>query len=96
LRSASAKVVVSGHLHRHRDVVRQGLRHVWAPSTAFLIRAQEEADSFVGILCLELDESGIRVEPIRVSGLVAHDLLALKGHGRYRYLRDMPACPPPA
>src|SRR5262249_36907506 len=35
LRGSPVRVVVSGHLHCHRDVVRDGLRHVWAPSTAF-------------------------------------------------------------
>ena len=35
------------------------------------------------------------VELVEVPGLVAHDLAELKGHGRYKYLRDMPACPPP-
>jgi hypothetical protein len=76
--------------------MRQGLRHVWAPSTAFLIPAQGDAEAVVGMIALELDEGGVRVEPISVPGLVAHDLLELKGHGRYRYLRDMPACPPTA
>jgi 3',5'-cyclic AMP phosphodiesterase CpdA len=96
LRSAPVKVVVSGHLHCHRDVVREGLRCVWAPSTAFLVPPQEGAEASLGILAIDLDEAGARVERIAVAGLVAHDLLALKGHGRYAYLRDMPACPPPA
>jgi 3',5'-cyclic AMP phosphodiesterase CpdA len=96
LRGAPVKVVLSGHLHCQRDVVRHGLRHVWAPSTAFLVPPQEGAQSVLGLLALELEDDGVHVEPISVAGLVAHDLLELKGHGRYKYLRDMPACPPPA
>ena len=96
LHGAPVQAVVSGHLHCHRDVVRDGLRHVWAPSTAFLVQEPVDtaADNIVGILSVELDDEGVRVELVDVPGLVAHDLAELKGHGRYKYLRDMPACPP--
>jgi 3',5'-cyclic AMP phosphodiesterase CpdA len=97
LRGAPVQVVVSGHLHCHRDVVREGLRHVWAPSTAFLLRepADAAAANIVGILSVDLDDDGARIQMIDIPGLVAHDLAELKGNGRYKYLRDMPACPPP-
>jgi 3',5'-cyclic AMP phosphodiesterase CpdA len=97
LRRAPARLIVSGHLHCQRDVQRDGLRHVWAPSTAFIVPtpADPGAASIVGILSIELDGDEARVETIEVPGLVAYDLATLKGHGRYRYLRDMPACPPP-
>jgi 3',5'-cyclic AMP phosphodiesterase CpdA len=98
LRSAPVQTVVSGHLHCHRDVVRGGLRHVWAPSTAFLVHepADPAADNILGILSVELGDDGGRVELVDVPGLVPYDLAELKGQGRYKYLRDMPACPPPA
>jgi 3',5'-cyclic AMP phosphodiesterase CpdA len=96
LHGAPVRAVVSGHLHCHRDVVRDGVRHVWAPPTAFLVHepADAAADNSVGILSVALDDEGISVELIEVPGLVAHDLAELKGHGRYKYLRDMPASPP--
>jgi hypothetical protein len=91
------QVVVSGHLHCHRDVVLDGLRQVWAPSTAFVLHEplDTNAANVVGILSVELDHHDARIEMIDVPGLAAHDLAELKGHGRYKYLRDMPACPPP-
>ena len=97
LRGAPVQVVVSGHLHCHRDVVREELRHVWAPSTAFVPHEpiDSAAAAIVGILSIELGDGGARVERIDVPGLVAYDLAELKGHGRYEYLRDMPVCPPP-
>jgi 3',5'-cyclic AMP phosphodiesterase CpdA len=97
LRSAPVQAVVSGHLHCHRDVVRDGLRQVWAPSTAFLVHEPVDAtaDNMLGILSVELGDDGVRVELVDVPGLVAYDLAELKGHGRYKYLRDMPVCPPP-
>jgi 3',5'-cyclic AMP phosphodiesterase CpdA len=95
---APVQVVVSGHLHCHRDVLRDGRRYVWAPSTAFVVPGPVDPDAAasVGVLAIELDEKGARIERIDVPGLVAYDLAELKGHGRYKYLRDMPACPPPA
>jgi 3',5'-cyclic AMP phosphodiesterase CpdA len=98
LRTAPVQVVLSGHLHCHRDVVREDRRHVWAPSTAFLVPepADSSADNVLGILSIELSAEDVRVERIDIPGLAAYDLLELKGHGRYKYLRDMPACPPPA
>jgi 3',5'-cyclic AMP phosphodiesterase CpdA len=98
LRGTPVRAVISGHLHCHRDVVRDGLRHVWAPSTAFLVQepADAAADNILGILSVELGNYGVQVELVDVPGLVPHDLAALKGYGRYKYLRDMPACPPPA
>ena len=96
LRQAPVKVVVSGHLHCQRDVVHEGVRYLWAPSTAFLVPPQEGAEANLGILAIDLGEAGVRVERIAVPGLVSYDLLELKGHGRYAYLRDMPPCPPPA
>lgn len=98
LRRAPVAVVVSGHLHCHRDVVRDGRRHVWVPSTAFVVPvpADPAAASILGIVSVELDANEARIETVEVPGLVTYDLAALKGHGRYRYLRDMPACPPAA
>jgi hypothetical protein len=57
--------------------------------------ADQAASNTLGILSVEVGDSGAHVELIDVPGLVAHDLAELKGHGRYKYLRDMPACPPP-
>lgn len=96
LRSAPVRAVISGHLHCHRDVVHDGVRHVWAPSTAFLVREPVDAmaDNILGILSVEVGNDGVHVELVEVPGLVPHDLAELKGHGRYKYLRDMPARPP--
>ncbi len=96
LGGAAVRVVVSGHLHCHRDLMRAGVRHVWAPSTAFLLSEPVDpaAKNAVGILSIGLDDAGAQVEWIDVPGLVPYDLAALKERGRYKYLRDMPACPP--
>lgn len=93
---ARVQAVISGHLHCHRDVVSDGMRHVWVPSTAFLARepADATADNVLGVLSVDVDSNGMHVELVDVPGLVPYDLAELRGHGRYKYLRDMPACPP--
>ncbi len=95
LRTADVRLVVSGHLHQHRDRVVDSLRHLWAPAVAFAGERGLGGDSRCGVLVLEIggDRLDVRVE--RPHGLVSHDLAAIKGHGRYRFLRDMPPCPPP-
>jgi 3',5'-cyclic AMP phosphodiesterase CpdA len=95
LKAAPVRLVVSGHLHSHRDMVRDGLRYVWAPSPAFQIPVPPDgAVSVPGMLAIELDGEAVRVDLVEVPGLVSYDLAAIKGHGRYAYLRDMPPCPP--
>jgi 3',5'-cyclic AMP phosphodiesterase CpdA len=95
LAEAPVRLVVSGHLHCHRDMVRDGLRYVWAPSPAFQASAPPEGAAAVpGVLAIELDDKEARVELVEVPGLVAYDLAEIKGHGRYAFLRDMPPCPP--
>lgn len=37
LGEAPPALVACGHVHQHRDAMRAGVRHVWAPSTAFVL-----------------------------------------------------------
>lgn len=95
LRAARVRLVVSGHLHCHRDTVCEGVRYVWAPSPAFQSTTPPAgAVAVPGVLAIELDGGAARVDLVEVPGLVAYDLAELKGHGRYTHLRDMPPCPP--
>src|SRR5262249_53347310 len=84
LSRAPVRVVVSGHLHCHRDVVREGRRHVWAPSTAFLLHAHADAGSVatVGILSVELDGPGAGIKGLAAPALVAYARPDLKGNAR--------------
>jgi 3',5'-cyclic AMP phosphodiesterase CpdA len=91
------RLVVSGHLHQSRDVTRDGVRYLWLPAVAFPGSAAHGGDPALGGAVLDFaDPAQARLLPLRPDGLVAQDLAALKGHGRYAFLRDMPACPPPA
>jgi 3',5'-cyclic AMP phosphodiesterase CpdA len=94
LRRADVRLVVSGHLHQHRDRTVDGLRHVWAPAVAFAGDRTLGGDPRCGVLVLDFSADDVDIAVERPSGLVSHDLAAIKGHGRYRFLRDMPPAPP--
>jgi 3',5'-cyclic AMP phosphodiesterase CpdA len=94
IRSAPVRLVVSGHLHSHRDVIHDGVRYVWAPALSFLHTAHSGSTPMVAALSLDLSSQAPGVEIVPLPGLVAHDLAEMKQHGRYAFLRDLPACPP--
>jgi len=95
LQRARVRVVVSGHLHQHRDRTLAGLRHVWVPAVAFAASLPLGGDARCGVAVLNLAGDGIDGAVARPEGLISHDLAAIKGNGRYRFLRDMPPSPPP-
>jgi 3',5'-cyclic AMP phosphodiesterase CpdA len=90
---ADVRLVISGHLHATRDVVIDGLRHVWLPATAFVGSGGKLATPAVGAVTIDFGDDA-RLVDLPIPELVAHELAAIKQHGRYKFLRDMPACPP--
>jgi hypothetical protein len=44
---------------------------------------------------LDFSRNNVEVTIERPRGLVSHELAAIKGLGRYQFLRDMPPSPPP-
>src|SRR6202008_1636684 len=42
LDAVNLRLVASGHIHQRRDFTRGHVRHVWAPSTAFIIRDRRQ------------------------------------------------------
>jgi 3',5'-cyclic AMP phosphodiesterase CpdA len=95
LDGADVRLIVSGHLHQHRDRTVGGRRHVWLPALAFTAGHLYGGDARCGLTVFDFSNRGVEVAIERPPGLVCHDLDAIKGHGRYRFLRDMPPCPPP-
>jgi len=95
LHRSGVRLVVSGHLHQHRDRTLDGVRHLWAPATAFAAPQALGGDARCGLTILEFSHDAVDITVERPHGLIAHDLAAIKGHGRYRFLRDVPPHPPP-
>ncbi|WP_439595855.1 metallophosphoesterase family protein [Falsiroseomonas sp.] len=96
LREGGVRMVISGHLHSSRDRVVEGIRHLWLPALAFLGSASHGGTPAVGAVTVDFSGPEALVAELLLPGAVPHDLAALKGHGRYKFLRDMPPCPPEA
>jgi 3',5'-cyclic AMP phosphodiesterase CpdA len=94
LRTARVPLVVSGHLHQYRDRMIGEIRHLWAPSTAFMASHALGGDRRPGMLAIDFAGDQPSIELVRPAGMAELDLATIKGHGRYKFLRDMPACPP--
>lgn len=94
LRQGGVRMVISGHLHATRDREVDGIRHLWLPATAFLGAGAHGGTPALGATLVDFAAETASVTALDVPGLTQHDLAALKEHGRYRFLRDMPPCPP--
>jgi 3',5'-cyclic AMP phosphodiesterase CpdA len=92
---ANVQLVVSGHLHEHRERIVGRTRHVWAPAVAFAAPERHGGDGTCGLLAIEFAANTCEIAVEKPAGLVSHDLARIKGHGRYKFLRDMPPSPPP-
>ena len=95
LQQSQVRLIVSGHLHQHRDRTLDGMRHIWVPAVAFAASRPLGGDTRCGITVMEFSIDGVQIAVERPGGIVSHDLDAIKGYGRYQFLRDMPASPPP-
>ena len=95
LDQSDVRLIVSGHLHQYRDRTFDRQRHLWVPAVAFAASRTLGGDNGCGVTVLDFSRDDVEVTIERPRGLVSHDLDAIKGHGRYQFLRDMPPCPPP-
>lgn len=74
------RLVVSGHTHQYLDLTVDGVRHVWLPSTAFVLPDDIQArvgEKLVGIGLLDLDDSGARLDLWCPDGMSRHEVTAL-------------------
>jgi 3',5'-cyclic AMP phosphodiesterase CpdA len=95
LNRSDVRLIISGHLHQHRDRTLGSQRHLWVPAVAFAGSQEHGGDTSCGVTVLDFSPASVEVTIEHPRGLVSHDLAAIKGHGRYQFLRDMPPSPPP-
>lgn len=95
IHASSVRLVVSGHLHQSRDMTIEGIRYLWLPAVAFAAPTPAGGDKNCGLAILNFSADAVDIGIEYPYGLVSHDLDAVKEHGRYAFLRDMPHCPPP-
>ena len=91
--SASARASAPGR-GLSRWTYPTGHRHLWTPAVAFAAPQALGGDGRCGLAVLDFSQNGVEVAIERPHGLISHDLAAIKGHGRYQFLRDMPPSPP--
>lgn len=74
------RLVISGHTHQYLDVVAAGVRHVWMPSSGFVLPDEMQArigEKLVGIGLLELDGETMRFDLCFPDGMARHELSAM-------------------
>ena len=74
---STLRAVVSGHTHQALDVTEDGVRHLWIPSSGFVIPDEMQArvgEKVVGIGLLELEGRTLRFDLWCPDGMLRHDL----------------------
>ena len=77
LRDVDLRLVASGHVHQRRDFTFGRTRHVWSPSTGFIISdAKQEPIGLkeVGLVEYRFQPNSFEVRHIRAAGQVDVDL----------------------
>ena len=73
----SLRLVVSGHTHQYLDAELSGVRHVWMPSSGFVLPDAMQprvGEKLVGLGLLELDRETLRFDLWCPDGMIRHDL----------------------
>lgn len=74
------KLVLSGHTHQYLDRGIAAVRHIWLPSTAFILPDAKQArigEKLVGVGVLELTAAGFRFDLVCPEGMVPYDIVRL-------------------
>jgi 3',5'-cyclic AMP phosphodiesterase CpdA len=77
----SLRVVVSGHTHQYLDVVEGGVRHVWMPSSGFILPDHMQprvGEKLVGIGMLDFKAEGADFDLWCPNGMVRHEVSNLQ------------------
>jgi 3',5'-cyclic AMP phosphodiesterase CpdA len=76
-RAADLRLVANGHLHQRRDFTLGHTRHIWAPSTGFILRSHETQEVIgikeVGLVEYVFQPDRFEVRHIRAPGQIDHD-----------------------
>jgi 3',5'-cyclic AMP phosphodiesterase CpdA len=73
----SLRFVMSGHTHQHLDRQVANVRHIWMPSTAFVLPDTMQArvgEKFVGIGLLDVTGGSARIDVLMPDGMTRHRL----------------------
>ena len=77
------RLVVSGHAHQYADTTVDGVRHLWMPSTAFILPDDMQprvGEKVVGVGLLDLGTNTARFDLWCPDGMRRHDVSTLDFH----------------
>lgn len=81
LDDVNLQLVACGHVHQRRDFTFQNVRHIWAPSTAFVIRSNEKQEPIgikeVGLVEYVFQPDSFEVRHVRAAGQMSLDLYSV-------------------
>lgn len=96
-KDAGVRFVACGHMHQHKDVSVDGVRFIWAPSTAYMTtHPLAQTETALGYLIYRFDGADFSVELCQIKDaepLTFYDFFDPKIH---RGLKDVPPAPPDA
>lgn len=96
-KEAGVRFVACGHMHQHKDVTVNGMRFIWAPSTAYMTtHPLARTGTALGYLAYRFEGDDFSVELCRIRDaepLTFYDFFDPKIH---RTLNDVPPAPPDA
>lgn len=79
--ASTLRMVVSGHTHQYLDTTIDGVRHVWMPSSAFVMPDEMQTrigEKLVGIGLLQLSDEAARFDLWCPDGMTCHDVCDLR------------------
>lgn len=77
------RLVVSGHTHQYLDTTASNIRHVWIPSSGFILPDDVQArvgEKVVGLGLLELGHETLTFDLWCPDGMRRHDLSAMAAY----------------
>lgn len=78
---ATLRLVVSGHTHQYLDTLSDGVRHVWMPSSAFVLPDEMQTrigEKLVGMGMLDLSNDAAQFHLWCPDGMTRHDVTRLR------------------
>lgn len=78
---ATLRLVASGHTHQYLDTMFEGVRHIWVPSTAFVLPDELQArigEKLVGMGLLCLNNHAAQFDLWCPNGMTRHDVSRLE------------------
>jgi 3',5'-cyclic AMP phosphodiesterase CpdA len=81
LDGVNLRLVACGHVHQRRDTTFRNVRHIWAPSSSFVIRSNEKQELIgvkeVGLVEYVFQPDGFEVRHVRAAGQSNIDLFSV-------------------